>query len=195
MIKEKHQKTADLQNHFNIADDELEATLEQFIEDEEIPDKKKRKVSFSVLVGAVFIAVALTIGVWEVFGNPEFYNTDLISVLLVFGGIMVFFVGMGIAGVKSRRKKQFRKKHKKKKTMDFGTESQSKVDEYGLKQKKKLFRSSSNSMLFGVCGGIAEYFDVDPTIVRIAFAITTLYYGSSILLYLILAIFLPKEED
>lgn len=38
---------------------------------------------------------------------------------------------------------------------------------------KRLYKSSENSMLCGVCGGIAEYFDIDPTLVRLAWVILT----------------------
>lgn len=58
---------------------------------------------------------------------------------------------------------------------------------------KKLYKSSTNKKLCGVCGGIAEYFDLDPTIVRILWIIFTLFIGSGILAYLICALVMPKE--
>ena len=42
---------------------------------------------------------------------------------------------------------------------------------------KRLYKSSENSMLCGVCGGIAEYFDIDPTLVRLAWVILTCFGG------------------
>lgn len=59
--------------------------------------------------------------------------------------------------------------------------------------KKQLHRSSRNRIIGGVAGGIAEYFDIDPTIVRIIFVITALGWGLSILLYIVLWIILPDE--
>ena len=45
---------------------------------------------------------------------------------------------------------------------------------------KRLYKSSENSMLCGVCGGIAEYFDIDPTLVRLAWVILTCFGGAGI---------------
>jgi phage shock protein C len=57
---------------------------------------------------------------------------------------------------------------------------------------RRLYRSNRNRMIAGVCGGIAEYLNVDPTMVRLGFALLTLVSGSGILLYLILAIIVPR---
>ncbi len=59
--------------------------------------------------------------------------------------------------------------------------------------KKQLFRSSRNRIIGGVAGGIGEYFEIDPTIVRIIFIITAIGWGLSILLYIVLWIILPDE--
>lgn len=58
---------------------------------------------------------------------------------------------------------------------------------------KKLYRSS-NRILAGVCGGIAEYFDVDPTLIRVVFAVLTLFSAAfpGLLLYIILMILIPN---
>lgn len=59
--------------------------------------------------------------------------------------------------------------------------------------RTRLTRSSRNKMLLGVCGGIAEYWGWDPTIVRVIFVIATLIgFGSPIVLYIILAVILPR---
>ena len=57
---------------------------------------------------------------------------------------------------------------------------------------KRLYKSSVNCMLCGVCGGIAEYFDIDPTLVRLAWVVLTFFGGSGILAYIIAAIIIPK---
>lgn len=66
-------------------------------------------------------------------------------------------------------------------------------DEYAYSNSKRWYRSRSEKMLFGVCGGIAERFDVDPVIVRAFFALAFFSYGFSLLIYIILAIVLPKR--
>lgn len=60
-------------------------------------------------------------------------------------------------------------------------------------ENKKLYRSTVNCMLAGVCGGIAEYFNVDPTIIRLAWVLFSVAGGSGVLAYIIAAIIIPKE--
>lgn len=61
--------------------------------------------------------------------------------------------------------------------------------------KKKLYRPMDNKMIAGVCAGIGEYFDVDPTLIRLAWvvlAIFTKVFGG-IVLYILAAIIIPSE--
>ena len=58
---------------------------------------------------------------------------------------------------------------------------------------KKLFKSSVNKKICGVCGGIAEYFDVDPTLIRLLWVIVTLCGGAGLLAYIIAAIIMPSQ--
>lgn len=57
---------------------------------------------------------------------------------------------------------------------------------------KKLYRSNVDYMLCGVCGGIAEYFNVDATLVRLAWVILTCFGGAGIAAYIIASIIIPK---
>lgn len=57
--------------------------------------------------------------------------------------------------------------------------------------KKRLHKSKIDEKLCGVCGGIAEYFDIDPTIVRLAWVLFTLAGGSGIIAYIIAALIMP----
>ena len=59
--------------------------------------------------------------------------------------------------------------------------------------EKRLYKSNENKMLDGVCGGIAEYFDVDPTLVRLAWAVFSALGGSGIIAYIIAAIIIPRR--
>ena len=56
---------------------------------------------------------------------------------------------------------------------------------------KRLYKSSTDRKLAGVCAGIAEYFDIDPTVVRLAWVIFSLAGGSGVLAYIIAAIVMP----
>ncbi|HCY77617.1 MAG TPA: stress-responsive transcriptional regulator [Ignavibacteriales bacterium] len=58
---------------------------------------------------------------------------------------------------------------------------------------KKLYRSVTDKMLGGVCGGLAEYFAIDPVIVRLIFVLAVIFGGSGILAYIILWIIIPQK--
>lgn len=62
-----------------------------------------------------------------------------------------------------------------------------------MNNEKRLCRSSSQKMLAGVCGGVAEYLGWDVTIVRVIWIVLTLAGGSGILLYLILWLVMPQS--
>ncbi|HAJ99047.1 MAG TPA: PspC domain-containing protein [Bacteroidales bacterium] len=57
---------------------------------------------------------------------------------------------------------------------------------------KRLVKGSEK-WLFGVCSGIGNFFDVDPTIVRVLFVLFALFVGSGILAYIVLALLMPKS--
>ncbi len=61
--------------------------------------------------------------------------------------------------------------------------------------EKRLYRSQSDRILWGVCGGLAKYFDMDPTIVRIIAVLTVFISGAGIIAYIILAIVIPLENS
>jgi phage shock protein PspC (stress-responsive transcriptional regulator) len=63
-----------------------------------------------------------------------------------------------------------------------------------MSNAKKLYRSKTNRVIFGVCGGLGEYFETDPLIVRILFVVLSLINGAGIIAYLILAVVVPEEE-
>jgi phage shock protein C len=62
-----------------------------------------------------------------------------------------------------------------------------------VNSQKRLYRSTEERMFAGVCGGIAEYLDVDPTLVRLVFAALTLMGGPGIIVYIVLMLVVPEE--
>jgi phage shock protein PspC (stress-responsive transcriptional regulator) len=58
---------------------------------------------------------------------------------------------------------------------------------------KKLYRSRTNRVLLGVCGGLAEYFDWDPTLVRVLTVVSLFLSGAGLIAYIIMAIVVPVE--
>lgn len=63
-------------------------------------------------------------------------------------------------------------------------------------KNKKLYRSTNNKMISGVCAGIADFFGIDPTIVRVIYALISLFTTGfpGIIIYIILAIIIPEDN-
>ena len=59
--------------------------------------------------------------------------------------------------------------------------------------QKRLYRSKDERMIWGICGGLGQYFDVDPTIVRVVWVLTLFLGGFGILAYIILRFVIPLE--
>jgi phage shock protein PspC (stress-responsive transcriptional regulator) len=68
------------------------------------------------------------------------------------------------------------------------------TSELGEGGPKRLYRSETNRIIAGVCGGLGEYFDLDPTLIRLFFVLLTVFGGSGILLYIILWLVIPPES-
>lgn len=58
---------------------------------------------------------------------------------------------------------------------------------------KRLYKSNTNKVIDGVCGGIAEYFDLDPTVIRVIWAIFCVIGFSGVIAYLICALIIPRR--
>ena len=61
--------------------------------------------------------------------------------------------------------------------------------------EKKLYKSSKNKMIDGVCAGVAEYFNIDPTLVRLGLVLFGAMGGAGILAYIIMAIVMPRNPE
>ncbi|MCI5605621.1 MAG: PspC domain-containing protein [Clostridia bacterium] len=61
---------------------------------------------------------------------------------------------------------------------------------------KRLYKSTMNRMICGVCGGIAEYFNLDPSLIRlVAVLIACVSFGTGLLAYIVMAIILPNDIE
>lgn len=60
---------------------------------------------------------------------------------------------------------------------------------------KKMHKSNTNKMICGVCGGMAEYFDMDATVMRLLWVLISLFAGCGILVYIICAFIFPTQEQ
>ncbi|MFN2136618.1 MAG: PspC domain-containing protein [Candidatus Promineifilaceae bacterium] len=61
--------------------------------------------------------------------------------------------------------------------------------------EKRLMRSLDDKMFLGVAGGIADYVNIDPVIVRLLFVILTLFHGWGLIIYFVMALIMPQEES
>ncbi len=98
---------------------------------------------------------------------------------------------------RSKRRRRRQGAHEKKRHEENKRERGSNspyIDDYGMQVNKKLFKSRTDKKVFGVCGGLAAYFDMDSTVMRLIFVAATLIgWGSVAILYIVLAIVLKKE--
>lgn len=78
-------------------------------------------------------------------------------------------------------------------TFESSTGSYKNAEGYTLGEKK-LYRNTDNKFLGGVCSGLAAYFSIDATLIRILFVLTAFFYGITIIVYIVLWIVLPKAR-
>ena len=64
-----------------------------------------------------------------------------------------------------------------------------------MKTMKKLCKSNKNRKICGVCGGIAEYLNADPTLIRLAFVVISMAAGSGLLAYIVAALIMPEASE
>jgi len=178
----------------HLSDDELEDLL--FEDDTEA--KKRGPFNLPTLAGLSLILVGLgyifqQMGLWS---GIDF--SLLVSMLPVLAGILIILLGFGVLSWSPDRKKRARQKASRKESK-AKNESGKKVRTATKTEKsssigsdKRRLVKSGNKKISGVCGGIAEYFSIDPTLVRIAFVIGTIASGGPfILAYILLAMILP----
>ena len=60
---------------------------------------------------------------------------------------------------------------------------------------KRIYKNREKKMLCGVCAGLAEYFDIDPTIVRVLWAVISLGYGIGVIAYILCAVIFPDKSE
>lgn len=138
-----------------------------------------------ILAGTIYLLSEL--GVWT---GLAFSN--LILPWLV--GVTVILLGFGLLTWRSSGASKDEADKTKKKAVEAETGQTKVVEEPKKSGQKKLTRSRTNKKLLGVCGGIAEYLNLDPTLVRIAFVVGVIGSGGPFVLgYFALAFLMPKE--
>lgn len=195
-------------DYSSYTEQDLQNALQDFLEEEKPPGEKTRMWNFRTIAGLAFLFVATTYFIkalgWPVF-SPDI--SSAVYWLPIVGGLFIIIVGFGFF---SRERKQARRNKRKKKKLYNNLNSGAKtgnttssfrsaarrmgLESYALRKNKKMFRSRTDKRICGVCGGIARYFGISSTFVRLFFAIFTLLgYGFPIILYIALCFVLPKD--
>ncbi|WP_246481731.1 PspC domain-containing protein [Natronogracilivirga saccharolytica] len=179
----------DLDPDLRITDEEYERLKSEY--EFEKGEKIKNKGSgFARAAGIVFL-IAAAVFVMQQFYFP--YGPDITHILRVMpaaGTILVILIGLGLLSSFRRRRKV---SQKEKKSAAPNTSESDSGDSFAYQYNQKWYRSRQEKMIFGVCGGIAERFGWDPTIVRALFVLAFFSYGFSLVIYIALAVILPKR--
>ena len=138
-----------------------------------------------ILAGIIYLLSEL-----EVWTAPLFGLGEALPWLV---GVLVILLGFGILSWRSSGSSDEKKRTKK--AVDATTGEPKVVEEPTTSKTKRLTRSRTDKKFLGVCGGLAEYLNLDSTLVRIAFVIGVISSaGPLIIAYFGLAFAMPKEE-
>lgn len=138
-----------------------------------------------ILAGVVYLLTE--IGVWS---NPALLGAGAALPWILGAGVIL--LGFGVLTWRSSSSSETDRSTKK--AVDANTGETKVVEEPKKTRPKRLTRSRTDKKFLGVCGGIAEYLNLDPTLVRIAFVIGVISsFGPLVLAYFGLAFVMPKE--
>ena len=175
---------------------DLESLSEQELEEllfEEEEDTSRGFWNLPTLAGLSMILVGAVYILQEA-GFTGFPDVSVLANMLPWlAGILIILIGFGVLSWRPNKKKK-----KVKKAIEVPSGKKKVVSEPKSKSRKKnrLTKSRDDRKIAGVCGGIAEYFNIDPTLVRIAFVIGTIASGGPFLIaYVLLAAIMPKPES
>jgi len=173
----------------SLSDEELEDFL---FEEEKKPSRGIFNLPTLAGLSLIMVGVAYIFqqsGLWS-----GFDLTQLATMLPWIAGVLIILLGFGVLNWRPQKKRKHVRKTVKKKAGEKQVVLEAAKGSTGRSTKRKL-EKSRNKKIFGVCGGIAEYFGIDPTLVRIAFVVGTIAtQGPFLLAYLVLAMVMPTPK-
>lgn len=173
----------------SLSDEELEDFL---FEEEEKPSRGIFNLPTLAGLSLIMVGVAYIFqqaGLWS-----GFDLTQLAIMLPWIAGVLIILLGFGVLNWRPRKKRKPVKKTVKKKEGKKKVVLETAETSKATPVRRKL-EKSKNKKIFGVCAGIAEYFGIDPTLVRIAFVVGTIAtQGPFLLAYLVLAMVMPNPK-
>jgi phage shock protein C len=176
-------------------DDSLEGLSSEELEEllfEEEEDEKKGIWNLPTIAGLSMIGVGIVYLLQEMGLGVGLDLGGIVAFLPWLAGILIILLGFGVL---SWRPKKGKKKVKKAVDVKTGKKKKVVVEPKAATADRKRLSKTRDKKIAGVCGGIAEYFNIDPTLVRIAFVIGTIMsQGTFLAAYILLAIVMPKPE-
>lgn len=195
----------ELEKEFGISHDDIEKAFHDFVreEDKQKPPRERGLVNTLSVFGGVMLVVTMLLGL-QLLGlevGPDIsFTRHVIGPSLIALVVLLLWSGTSKKKGKKEKSKQAppqlkvrREKASARSAYETGSTREGEFDEYAFSRKKRLLRSRKDKKFLGVCGGIADYFGFDPTVVRILFGLSMAFYGTPILLYFLLAIIMKKE--
>lgn len=173
-----------------MSDEELEALLF-----EEEPEKSGTSAFNLPTVAGLSLIV---IGMVYIFQHLGMWSgidvTQWVGFLPWLAGILIILTGLGVLSWRPRKRATVKRRKVHRERM-AGRERVVEEAEIRVKGKRRLTKSDDKKVA-GVCSGIADYFNIDPTLVRIAFVVGTLVTnGAFLLAYVVLSFVMPKDDD
>lgn len=172
-----------------LSDEELEALLFE----EEPRSTSGSAFNLPTVAGLSLIVIGM-VYIFQYLGMWNGVNVAQIAAFLPWlAGILIILVGLGVLSWRPRKKAKLRRKKGAREVVKGRTRV---VEEAEVRvEGKKRLTKSRDKKITGVCAGIADYFNIDPTLVRIAFVIGTIVTnGAFLLAYVILSIVMPQDQ-
>ena len=177
-----------------VTDDDIQAFLE------EREEKKEQGFwNLPTIAGLSIISVGIAYLLDQIGLALPFDFSTLVAALPWLAGVLIILLGFGVLSwtpSKKRKKEKARAvKEEQEKTAAAVAASQPR-EQSTSGTKRRLVKSRTNKKLAGVCGGLGEYFGIDPTLIRIGFVIATVFGGGfpAIPLYIVLAIIMSNAD-
>lgn len=212
-------ESSQLRSTLSISDQDLQSTLQDFLEEKEKKPEKNSIWNVSTLTGLGLILITAMYAGYAIgtevfgFGSLPFMNTLLTFTPYLGGAFLgVRLLSMFKSKKKEKQEKEQQEEAKIQETYDkldkflydeqdqkrgktaFGKGTSSKQHAVKFNTAQKLMKSRTDKKLAGVCGGLAKHLGISSTIVRLIFvAALFLSFSSFVLLYIALAIVMPKE--
>lgn len=182
----------------DLSEEEYQNLKADYLFEKGEPDKADRSARFAKVAGTVILVLAALFAIQQFFFP---FGPDLTGILRLIptgGTFIVIIIGLGLLTRLRNQKPATHGSTTHRADADHHSSgkhvpSSGGFDSYAYRNSKKWFRSREEKMIFGVCGGIGERFDVDPTVIRALFVLAFFSYGFSFVVYIILAIVLPRR--